>query len=720
MQEQKDDKPKEQFIGVAVFAPLNGLFTYRWPPLFGEPQVGVRVRIRFGNSVRQGMVMELQSNPDAEQEYHEVLDCLDLTPVFDTPRMQWLERAARYYLCTEGEMLDLATASLDDDRRRFRVVDRFALEQFEAALAGLFVNKGFVSIGALRKRASFAHVQYAVLQALEQGLVEEKNDELADEGKRSSEVIPVQMTPPQAAAIQAIVQGDNNFTSFLLFGVTGSGKTEVYLRAAMEHVNVGRQVLILVPEIGLTPMWIDRLKQRFERVALWHSAMKPQQKLAVRHRLDEVDVLIGTRSALFLPLPRLGMVVLDEEHDSSFKQSDGVSYSARDMSLLLAQQLRIPVVLGSATPSLESWRRAKQGEMQLLELPNRIAGQMQQQTTHCQVVDMRGKHDVLSPTLISALQQTKNAGLQSILFLNRRGYAPALQCVACGHVVGCPHCSTRLTLHRKSHQLRCHSCDYQRRVMRQCEACGEASLLPLGAGTEQLEEMMAATLPELKFSRFDRDEVRSHEQLQNVLARFASGELDCLIGTQMLVKGHHFPRVALVGVVNADMGIHLPDFRAAERWWQQLTQVMGRAGRGEVPGRVLIQTTDPESPWIQRLGDAHAGEVLQSETELRQMLHFPPFARWVRVVFSSMRADKAEQAAVQFFQACEQYHWSGVRVTHPSPCAIERRARRFRFEVLLRDESRKTLPWKLQGVLLALRIPSGVRRKVEVDPMDML
>jgi len=704
---------------VAVFLPLRDGYTYRWPAMLGAPEVGIRVRVPFGKSIRHGMVIELAPEQMSAVDIVDVLDRLDIEPLLCEVRLRWLRRSTRYYLSSFGEMLDMATAWADDARRKFRCVDQSKLEAFDSGLARLFPRKAYFSLATLRLRAEFPSLQYALLKALQANLIEEKIAAGSDASDWTVESIPEHLTRAQDAALSTLRQQNTGFHPSLLFGATGSGKTEVYLRFAAELVVAGKQVMILVPEIGLTPMWISRLQQRFNRVAMWHSAMKPQERIAVRHALAEVDVLIGTRSALFLPLPRLGLVVLDEEHDSSFKQQDGVNYSARDMALLLGQELDIPVLMGTATPSMESWRQVQQASVNLLELSERIASikNPHLQPSTCEIVDMRGNHSVISTKLLSALEQTRKAGLQSILFLNRRGYAPALQCTACGHVPECPHCTTRLTLHRKHGQLRCHTCDYSRRVAGVCEACGEASLLPLGAGTEKLEDLLGQQLPELRFARFDRDEVRNHDQLQQVLYSFAKGELDCLVGTQMLVKGHHFPKVALVGVVNADMGIHMPDFRATERWWQQMTQVMGRAGRGDVASRIMIQTSDPDAQWINQLGNEAARLTLDRELSLRQMLNFPPYARWVRVVFSCMQADKALQAAQKFYDQCVLPE---VRMTSPAPCAMERRAGRYRFEVLLRDETRKILPWKLAPLLQSIKVASGVRRKVEVDPVDML
>lgn len=698
-----------------VFAPLHTVYTYQWADALGTPLKGIRVRVPLGSGERIGVIQCVhQESPSDSYKY--VLDRLDIYPLYDDSQQRFLQRLTHYYLANEGRVWEMALAWAVDGKRRFRYADKNVLSQVDDVLAQAFHSKAAISLQTIVKRCE-RHPQYRVLKALEAGCLEERVQDRSQESvvmEADSDCVHT-LLPKQSEACDEIIAAGLNFRSFLLFGVTGSGKTEVYLRAAQQRVKEGGQVLILVPEIGLTPMWLSRLSSRFKRLATWHSAMPHVERIVVRHDLANLDVLIGTRSALFLPLPRLAMIVVDEEHDSSFKQQDGVGYSARDMSLLLAQEKNIPVVLGSATPSLESWRQVKTGSMTLLELPERVSGHA---AIMPEIIDMRGNHTVLSEGFLQALKETKAAGKQSIVFLNRRGYAPALQCTACGHVPECHACSIRLTLHRRAGQLRCHSCDYKRRVPRVCDHCGEDSLLPLGAGTEKIDELLSENLPELKFARFDRDVVQSQAQLKQTLQQFAQGELDCLVGTQMLVKGHHFPNVTLVGVVNADLGLNLPDFRAGERWWQQMTQVVGRAGRGDSPGRVLIQTCNPDAPWLLRVGDVQARSILDEEQELREALSFPPFGRWVRIVFSARDLHRAQKSADILAEVLHQ--WDQVKVSGPMQCALERVAGRFRVELLLRDATRKVLPWKLTPILKAVTIPSGVRRRVDVDPQDMM
>ena len=703
------------YVRAVVFAPLWQCFDYAWSLDLGEPQVGIRIVVPFGHSKRVAVVEQV-IEPSAEQASSEmkwVLDRLDHQSLYSEHYWTWLRRASTYYLRTLGEMYELALAwSALDKQRRFRCLNHDALQALDADLAQALISKRAISINTIRKHCETRALQWRVLQAVQAGALEEVWEKPSLDMARKKE--PLQLRVSQQQAVDGLCESQT-FYPALLFGRTGSGKTEVYLQAAEKLVAQGQQVLILVPEIGLTPMWKQRLAERFEHVSIWHSGLTAREKIAVRHGLENTQVLLGTRSALFLPLNKLGMIVIDEEHDTSFKQQDGVMYSARDMALLLAQVLNIPMVLGSATPSLESWRQVKEGKMTCFRLTERVHQHTQIQP---EIIDMRGSTSVLSPHLLQRLEETFERGEQAMLYLNRRGYAPALQCTACGDVPQCRLCSLRLTLHRKEGVLRCHTCDYKERVKQTCAKCGEKAYLPLGSGTERLEDDLLASLPNLNVARFDRDTIRNAKELESTLSSFEAGEIDCLLGTQMLVKGHHFPNVTLVGVINADLGMNLPDFRASERWWQQMTQVFGRTGRGAQEGKVVVQTWSPDASWFDRLDESKAEDVLDEELSLRQLTHFPPYARWVRVVFSAAYHEKAIVAAHAFAKALQS--WDEVKVSGPMPCALERLAGRFRFELIIRDETRQHLPWQLLPLIQKLRVPSGVRRKIDVDPQDLM
>jgi len=713
------------YVEVAVFAPLVGTFTYLWPDCLGQIITGIRIQVPFGKGKRIGVVINYTTaEPDDENRYKSVWDRLDDSPLLDQARRKWLQRVGRYYLAQPGELWSSALGwATQHDTRRFRCPEPSKLRQYSSLLADHFPNRAAISLKTIIQRCKDdIGIRHSISQACAKGWLEEVGHDplwLKVEQNREQESYnppaPVP-TDDQHHAITSITASLGKFQPFLLFGCTGSGKTEVYLKASETVIAVGGQVLVLVPEIGLTPLWLSRLKQRFRRVALWHSAMTARERLQVRQHLQDTDILIGTRSALFLPLPKLALIVVDEEHDASFKQQEGMTYSARDMGVLLAQEFNIPIVLGSATPSLESWRQVTDGAYHRLNLPQRIAPN--KAPIASKVIDMRQEEGPVSTSLFTALQDTLVKKEQSILFLNRRGYSPALQCTACGDVPECHACSMRLTLHRRAGQLRCHSCGFRRRVPQTCESCGEVAFMPLGEGTEKLEEWLTEKLPDLRFSRFDRDVITSHARLEKTLTEFEQGELDCLIGTQMLVKGHDFPNVTLVGVINADLGISMPDFRAGERWWQQMTQVTGRAGRGEKAGQVIIQTRMPEAEWFQRISESQAESTMNDELQLREMLRFPPFARWVRIVFSARKLERANQVAMQCASSCAALE--GISISGPMPCPMERVAGQYRIEVLLRDPSRKLLPWKLKSILSAMPTSRDVRIRIDVDPQDMM
>jgi len=703
------------YVEVAVFSPLTRAFTYLWPESLGVAQCGIRVQVPLGSSRRMGIVLRISLHPPGGIKMKSILDRWDENPLYSESRLRWLDRARRYYLAAPGEMFETAFAwARGDDRQRWHCPDVESLAEQDSDIAGAFSKRTTLSTGTLSKHG-FTNLHHRLSVAQTSGLIHpvESLAERKTAVEFAEEPVPDRLFPAQDRAIDEILSA-GSFASFLLFGPTGSGKTEVYLRAAIQKIQNGGQVLIMVPEIGLTPQWLARLQARLPDVAVWHSELTLRERSHVRFHLNDIKVLIGTRSAIFLPLPRLSLVIVDEEQDGSFKQGDGVRYSARDLAVLLAQELDIPIVMGSATPSMESWRQAMSGNYRILTLDRRVSPAP---PLTRKIVDMRGVDTPLSDFLTRAIEDTRVAGSQTLLYLNRRGYAPALICSACGQVPECLNCSLRLTLHRRQKQLRCHACGFSRSVPRSCDQCGEDALLPLGEGTEKVEEQLRKVLPDLRFTCMDRDSVHCGQKRNEILQAFANGSLDCLIGTQMLIKGHHFPNVTLVGVVNADQGLSLPDFRAAEHWWQQLTQVLGRAGRGSRPGHIIIQSRNPEMPWLNCIGDEQARDFMEREARLRKELEFPPFARWVRLVFSSRKRGRAEASARS---AANLFTAQGIDgITGPMLCPVERLEGRYRFELIIKDSSRRVLPWKLAPLLEELPLDTGVRRSVDVDPVEM-
>ena len=532
-----------------------------------------------------------------------------------------------------------------------------------------------------------------------------------------------QPTPEQHKAIEAITAAAGTHAPFLLHGVTGSGKTEVYLRAIAEVVREGRQALVLVPEIALTPLLVARFAARFDApLAVLHSSLNDQERLRAWRaaRSGEAPVVIGTRSAIFAPLARPGLIVVDEEHDSSYKQQEGFRYSARDLALARAQRLGVPVVLGSATPSLESLERVHAGRSTLLELPARTAGA---KPPSLHLVDLRrhaATQGIATPTVL-AIQRHLDAGGQVLLYLNRRGYAPTLFCPACGWAAPCPRCDARLTVHQRQGCVRCHHCGSEQRIPELCPDCGEPAK-PVGQGTERIEETLAQLFPAAPLERIDRDAVRHKGALEAALERVTSGAVRLLVGTQMLTKGHHFPDVSLVVVLNADQGLFGTDFRASERLAQTIVQVAGRAGRAERPGEVLIQTEYPEHPLLQQLiaggYDAFAAAALAE----RRAARWPPYAR-----LAVLRAEAARREAPLAFlerarEAAAALANADVEVLGPATAPMERRAGLYRAQLLLEAPTHSPLQRLLARWLPAVEeLPEArrVRWSIDVDPLEL-
>ena len=699
---------------MAVASPPFRSYHYLWPRRFGAPGTGLRVRVPFGRGVRRGVVLGTGAPPEGV-ELKAVLDVLDAAPLLDAARRKWLARVGRYWLAPPAQLWQAALSWAQClDARAFEVRDRAALSAFDAGLGAAFARARSRVLSGLW-RAGVADAAWRVQRAVAAGLLAETLPE--PPALPEPVAAPERLTDEQEAALARIRDAFGRFRVFALSGPTGSGKTAVYLAAAREAAARGLQTLVLLPEIALVPQWLACARGALgDRVAPWHSGMDARARLGVLGRAGELALLAGARSALFAPLPRIGLVVVDEEHDPAFKQQQAPGIHAREAAILLAEALGVPVVLGSATPSAEMLRLVEEGGAEPLRLSRRFAAHP---APAIEVVDMRGVEGPVSDALLEALREARDTGAQALLFLNRRAWAPALQCRACGETPACPHCTCTLALHRRARALRCHVCGFSMPAPTFCPACGEEALAPLGAGSERLEDELRAQLPGLRLARLDRDVITSHGRLARLLDRFARGELDALVGTQMLVQGHHFPEVGLVAVVNAELGLGLPDFRAAERWWQQITQVMGRTGRGNRPGRVLVQTRRPEAPWIRALGARDYQEVMREELAARKALGFPPYGRSVRVVFAAREKGEAERAAAALARAVRRRLPEAVRLAGPQPCPRERVQGRWRFELVLRDPTRRVLPWRL-APLLADAPPPSVQRHVDVDPVDWM
>ncbi len=655
-------------VRVALAVPLHRLFDYRW--LESSPVgVGQRVRVPFGKGERVGVVIAVTAQsevPEAQLKDACLLD--DDLPPLPGDFLRLCEFVSTYYQAPLGEvMLQALPAGL----RRTRTPHRRCI------------------------KASTHQAQGSVPAP----------------------------TPEQAAAVAEIL-GAQGYVPFLLHGVTGSGKTEVYLRAVERIIDLGQQALILVPEINLTPQLEARVRARFPaaRVVALHSEMGE----AARERnwcaafAGEADIVLGTRLAVFTPMPALGLVVVDEEHDASFKQQDGVRYSARDVAVMRASMAGVPVVLGSATPSLESWSNAVQGRYRKLNLTRRAHEEASLPAVT--LIDTRRAPLVegFSERLVAAIETRLERGEQSLIFLNRRGYAPVLACGACGWVSRCRRCAANLVLHLADRRLRCHHCGFEASVPVACPTCGNQDIHPFGRGTQRLEQWLCERFPAANVLRVDRDSAKRRTQWEAMLARIQAGDADILVGTQMLAKGHDFPKLTLVGVLGADAALFAADCRASERLFAQLMQVAGRAGRASHPGEVLIQTQYPDQPLFRALQAHDYPGFAEALLRERAQAGFPPYAYQ-----AILRAEHPEMAtALAFLNAAAglaEADRSGITFYDAVPMRMARLASLERAQILVESVSRRALQAFLpvwREAIAALRMPSRLRWHLEVDPLE--
>ena len=523
----------------------------------------------------------------------------------------------------------------------------------------------------------------------------------------------------------------NHFTPFLLHGVTASGKTEVYLQAAQTALGLGKGVLVLLPEIALTDPVGQAFRQRFgPRVALLHSGLTPGARLDQWRRLaqGEMDIVVGARSAVFAPVANLGLIVVDEEHDPAYKNEGGLPYHARDAALYRGQLTNAAVVLGSATPAITTFYRAQSGKYQYLSLPQRVTPQALPQIHLINLAEHREPRrlPIISTPLRLALAKTLERGEQSLLFLNRRGYANVYFCLFCGHILQCRSCSVTLTLHRQEERLRCHYCGYQEPIPALCPECQSAALKQYGLGTERLEKEVKVLFPKARVGRLDRDTASHRGKSSEILNDVKEQRLDILIGTQMITKGHDFPQVTLVGVVAADLSLFFPEYHAGERTFQLLTQVAGRAGRGDSPGQVYIQTFHPEHCALTSTQNHDYQAFYQSELHSRQLLGYPPFTRLALLTIQGKNAGKVDRAAAgtvrELEQAIKLNNWQTyVRTLGPAPAPRSRLKDYYRWHILLKSYGRQPLAQVLQNVRAAFgkKWGSGVALLVDVDPVGM-
>jgi primosomal protein N' (replication factor Y) (superfamily II helicase) len=715
-------------LKVAIDAPLDTLFDYLPPDSGPLPPPGARVRVPFGRRRAVGLVM---AHSEASELPHErlkpAIEALDAAPLFDRKVLRLLDWTARYYQEPPGLVV---AAALPAPLRQGK-----SLPDPPSRL----VAKG-AAPDAMKRRAP----KQAALLDLLAGAPRRTDDPGLPPGWRASAarlaargLLEIEPEPPaaawtsalggpalnsaQATAAAGIIRDFGRFSARLLFGVTGSGKTEVYLTAAAECLRRGLQVLVLVPEIGLTPQLVQRFAARLAApVAVLHSGLTHGERLTAwaDAQSGRAAVVIGTRSAVFAPLARPGLIIVDEEHDPSLRQHEGLRYSGRDLAVMRASMASLPIVLGSATPSLETLKHAQDGRYGLAHLPERPGG-----STHPRVVlvDLR-RHPAtegMSPPLLRAMQSHLDADGQVLLFLNRRGFAPALFCSSCGWVADCRHCDARYTWHRRAGRLRCHHCGDERPLPVACPECG-ADLRPAGEGTERLEDAIARRFPAVKIARIDRDSTRRRGSVDQILDEVRHGHTRILVGTQMMAKGHDFPGVTLVGIINADQGLFGTDFRAGERLAQTLVQVSGRAGRADRPGEVLVQTSYPEHPLLRRLMTGGYEAFAEAALEERRAARWPPYSH-----LALLRAEAAKPGlAMRFLATCRGVLQApaSLVVLGPAPAPMEKRGGRWRAQLLLQSPARPELHGalaKLKALAPTLAESRGVRWFIEVDPQDL-
>ncbi len=705
------------------------------------PCAGARVRVPFGKRTLVGIVLKTADQSDVPlARLKQILEVLDPEPLLDATLLRLLLWAAAYYHHPVGEVIQSALplglrrgkpatvgqvdSWIANDRGRMLLASTSGRDTAEKRLLRFLadapeaVDQSALALISKRWRA-------IVRSLVANGLVDVVS-------RKCLAQPPVEVVPPPSAstaqhqAITAIAAGGAAFHCYLLHGVTGSGKTEVYLQAIDRVIKEGAQALVLVPEIGLTPQFVDRFRRRFPvAVAVIHSALSESERQCawLSAREGSAPIVLGTRSAVFVPLKALGLIVVDEEHDNSFKQQEGFRYSARDVAIVRAKREHVPIVLGSATPSLESLRNALDGRYQLLPLPERAGSAG---LPSVRLLDLRqlARNNGLTPPLVDALRNRLERKEQSLLFINRRGFAPVLMCHDCGWIAACGRCDSRLTLHKSAERLRCHHCGSEAAIPATCPACHAQRLHGLGEGTERIESALTRLFPDARIERIDRDSTRRKGVLEEKLARVRSGDADIMVGTQMLAKGHDFPNLTLVGVVNADQGLYGCDFRSSEQLFQRLMQVAGRAGRADKSGEVIIQTFHPEHPLFSALRAHDYQGFANYALQERREAQFPPYTHLVL-----LRAESPERSSALRFllqardlAAALRPEESQVSILDPAPSPMERRAGRFRAQLLIQGRQRDALQHFLDQWLPQIaEMPQArkTRWSLDVDPMDL-
>ncbi|HOX38045.1 MAG TPA: primosomal protein N' [Candidatus Brocadiia bacterium] len=742
------------FISVALNLPLRREFDYEVPESLSDlVRPGCRVRVPFGRRRMIGYCTEILEKPRF-QPVKPIIEVVDPQPSVSPELMELTRWISEYYFCSWGEALEaVLPAGVRRHRRRRTVrvvVPAAPPDEMLAAIEAirdkapkqakvLRALLGYREAPPLSELKRVAGCPITSMRALEKrGLIEIATREIETELPLESDVaesappaeIAMNPTDEQEKALEEIRAGlaREKFAVYLLHGVTGSGKTEVYLQAISDVVARGRQAIVLVPEISLTPQTIQRFSARFNRVAVLHSRLTDSQRLASWNmiRAGRADVVVGARSAIFAPAPRLGLIVIDEEHENSFKQDSTPRYHARDVGVMRAFRTDTVVILGSATPSLESYHNAQTRRYANLPLTRRIADRP---LPPVEIVDMAQDYahnhrpHCISKRLEILARDSLNAGQQVILFMNRRGYSSFVQCPKCGFVAECGRCDIAMTYHRRFDVMLCHYCGAETRPPRVCPECANESIRYQGTGTERIEEEVRTLFPSFLMARMDSDTMRGRDAHETTLAAFRSGEVRILIGTQMIAKGLDFPNVTTVGVVNADVTLHVPDFRARERTFQLLAQVAGRTGRGDAGGRVVIQTFRPDDFSIRVAADHDYDTYAEQELSERRALNYPPYSRLVRILVQSKNEQAASEKAKLISDAMRRHAphvGPGIQVLGPGKATIEQIRGSHRFHIMAKMPGTSHVRQLLGIVAQDIAGARGVSITVDVDPQDMM
>lgn len=716
---------------IALNRPLRRLFDYIVPAGLGL-QPGQRVKIPFGRQQAIGLVVETNITPPEGITLKPVHSALETWPALPKETFRLLSWASDYYQHPLGECLFTA---LPPALRRGRPAIEKSEDWWQASGSSAILPKNahkqkhLLDWIAQHKtgakgsdiiRAGFTRAQLKTLSNKDLIRAVTPAEEHTQDQKHNETVAAPELSAAQHEAACQLPPPEDGFNASLLYGITGSGKTEIYLHYLKKHLSPRDQALVLVPEINLTPQTVVRFQRYFgERIVVWHSALNDSERLSawLKIRNGEPVILIGTRSAVLLPFIGLKALIVDEEHDSSYKQGEGFRYSGRDVAVYRAHLNRCPVILGSATPSLESYHNALGGKYRLIRLEERAGSAVPPSIS---LLDIRSRplEGGLSRPALQALRQTLDSGNQALVFVNRRGFAPVMMCFDCGHMVECPRCDTRLTYHRRDRAMRCHHCDYQAPATETCPKCKSQAFKPVGQGTEQTEDILAAHFPDTPIVRVDRDSTQRKGSIQNILKQVNTGKPCILVGTQMLAKGHDFPNVTLVVAINADGGLFSVDFRAPEQLLQLLLQVSGRAGRGTKAGNVVVQTCHSDHPLLRTLCNGRYLDMADQLLEEREAGQFPPFR--AMAIFRA-EADTMEQSLQLLDRIKPLTNAPGIETWGPLPALIARRADRHRAQLVLNTDNRLRLNKLLTGICQTLeqeRTTKSAKWMIDVDPQE--